>query len=179
MNTQYLANSWLVSFGHSKPPEDVRRLIVVAPEPEIKKQRKPAGRSSKMTVKSKEGKKLRRGIYAMLRAGFDKHEEIYDYLLLRGFVNAKAKRNDNGIAHREFMCYLNDARVYLVIPKKTKRYLVIELCKAGKDVGEIRKELNVPRSYIRTILIEAGLIEKMPRCGQKNIPPAWSKCGIK
>lgn len=175
---QQLQTSWMISLWQMAPPEDARRLKIAEPEPEEKKQRKPTTRMNKTLVKSREGKKLRRGIYAMLRAGFDKHNEIYSVLLSRGFVNEKAKRNDNGIAYREFLCYLNDARAYLRIPKKTRRYLVIELCKSGKDVGEIKAELGVPRSYIRTILIESGLIEKMPRCNQKNIPPSWSKEGL-
>lgn len=176
MNEQLQA-SWMISFGHMEPPEDSRRMKVIEPEQEEKKQRKPATRMSKTLVKSHEGKKLRRGIYAMLRAGFDKHNEIYSVLLSRGFVNEKAKRNDNGIAYREFLCYLNDARAYLRIPKKTRRYLVIELCKSGKDVVEIKDALGVPRSYIRTILIEAGLIEKMQQCNRKNVRPAWSMEG--
>ena len=135
---------------------------------------------SKMLVKGRIGKKLHRGIFALLKAGMDDQDQIYDLLVYRGFINkAIPGKRGTGMSEREFCRYLSQAMVHLRIPKKTKGYLIVAMHEAGKNVGQIAKELYTRRCYVRLRLIEAGLIEKLPKKVAKNTPPAWSKHGIK
>lgn len=178
--TDEIPSSWLVSFGKLNPPPDSRRLAAVEIQ-EIKKPRKPSqSGKNKMTVKSREGKKLRRGIFALLRKGIEDQIQVYDFLVHRGFIKKReAGRRGSGISKNEFLRYLSQAMVHLRIPKKTIGYLAIKSHKEGKGIDEIAKELSTRRSYIRLILTNAGLIEKLPKKVAKITPPAWSKRGIK
>ncbi len=173
------SQSWLLSLGYLRPPADERRNACVVEETKKPRKKREADRS-KMLVRSRQGKKLRRGIFALLRQGIDDQVQVYDLLFYRGFIKPQIPgKRGIGISKQEFLRYLAQAMVHLKVPKKTKSYLIIEKYAAGKKVGEIAKELSTSRAFVRLRLIEAGLIEKLPQKVAKINPHAWSKSGIK
>ncbi|AEJ01225.1 hypothetical protein Nit79A3_1393 [Nitrosomonas sp. Is79A3] len=172
------SQSWMVSLGCLRPPADERRNACVVEETKKPRKKREADRS-KMLVKSRPGKKLRRGIFALLRKGIDDQVQVYDLLFYRGFIKPPIPgKRGSGISKLEFCMYLSQAMVKLGVPRKTKGFLFVSMYKEGKDVGQIAKELSTSRAFVRLRLIEAGLIEKLPQKVAKINPPAWSKSGI-